>query len=150
VANGISAVPVVAIDGSVVGIISEGDLMRRAVSGAERKRSWRPEIFSLSEQLMAEFVKAHGLCCLLRSRQRQFGLPVSGLSKPVPDAARNCPQDQIDKPSIAYWRDHSAGASRKRVEIELVVTQFGRPPALGSHEQIFGVKEQILGQGQSD
>ena len=31
VANGISAVPVVAIDGSIVGIISEGDLMRRAV-----------------------------------------------------------------------------------------------------------------------
>ena len=41
--------------------------------------------------------------------------PVSGLSKPVPGAARNCPQDQIDKPSIAYWRDHSAGASRRRV-----------------------------------
>ena len=60
VANGISAVPVVAIDGSVVGIISEGDLMRHAVSGAERKRFWRPEIFSSSEQLMAEFVKAHG------------------------------------------------------------------------------------------
>ena len=37
-ANGISAVPVIAIDGSIVGIISEGDLMRRAVSCA--KRSW--------------------------------------------------------------------------------------------------------------
>jgi hypothetical protein len=24
-------------------------------------------------------------------------------------------RDQIDKPSIAYWRDHSAGASRRRV-----------------------------------
>ena len=59
-ANGISAVPVVAIDGSVVGIISEGDLMRRAVSGAERKRSWWLETFSSAEQLMAEFVKTHG------------------------------------------------------------------------------------------
>ena len=58
VANGISAVPVVAIDGSIVGIISEGDLMRRAVSGA--KRSWWLETFSSAEQLMAEFVKAHG------------------------------------------------------------------------------------------
>jgi CBS domain-containing protein len=57
VANGISAVPVVAIDGSVVGII---DLMRRAVSGAERKRSRWLETFSSAEQLMAEFVKAHG------------------------------------------------------------------------------------------
>jgi CBS domain-containing protein len=59
VANGISAVPVVAIDGSIVGIISEGDLMRRAVS-AERNRSWWLETFSSAEQLMAEFVKAHG------------------------------------------------------------------------------------------
>jgi CBS domain-containing protein len=60
VANGISAVPVVAIDGSIVGIISEGDLMHRAVSGAGRKRSWWLENFSSAEQLMAEFVKAHG------------------------------------------------------------------------------------------
>jgi CBS domain-containing protein len=60
VANGISAVPVVAIDGSIVGIVSEGDLMRRAVSGAERKRSWWLETFSSAEQLMAEFVKEHG------------------------------------------------------------------------------------------
>jgi len=60
VANGISAVPVVSIDGSVVGIVSEGDLMRRAVSGAERKRSRWLETFSSAEYLMAEFVKAHG------------------------------------------------------------------------------------------
>jgi CBS domain-containing protein len=60
VANGISAVPVVAIDGSIVGIVSEGDLMRRVVSGAERKRSRWLEIFSSPEQLMAEFAKSHG------------------------------------------------------------------------------------------
>jgi len=60
VANGISAVPVLTIDGSVVGIISEGDLMRRAVSGAELKRSWWLETSSSAERLMAEFVKAHG------------------------------------------------------------------------------------------
>src|SRR5213595_3844920 len=28
--------------------------------------------------------------------------------------AKDC-EVQIDKPSIAYWRDHSAGASRRRV-----------------------------------
>jgi CBS domain-containing protein len=58
VANGISAVPVVAIDGSIVGIVSEGDLMRRAVSGTKRSR-WL-ETFSSAEQLMADFVRAHG------------------------------------------------------------------------------------------
>jgi CBS-domain-containing membrane protein len=60
VANGIRAVPVFAIDGSIVGIISEGDLMRRAISGAERKHSWWFEVFSSAEQLMAEFARSHG------------------------------------------------------------------------------------------
>jgi CBS domain-containing protein len=35
-------------------------LKRRTVSGVERKRSWWLETFSSAEQLMAEFVKAHG------------------------------------------------------------------------------------------
>ena len=30
------------------------------------------------------------------------------------------------------------------------VTQFGRPPVLGSNEQIFGVSGQILGRDQGD
>jgi CBS domain-containing protein len=60
VANGISAVPVVAIDGSIVGIISEGDLMRRIVASAVRKRPRWLEIFSSPERLMAEFAKSHG------------------------------------------------------------------------------------------
>ena len=60
VSNGISAVPVVAIDGTIVGIISEGDLMRRIVAGADHTRSRWLEMFSSPEQLMAEFAKSHG------------------------------------------------------------------------------------------
>jgi Mg/Co/Ni transporter MgtE len=59
-ANGISAVPIVAIDGDIVGIISEGDLMRRVASGAERRRSWWLELFSSAEQQTAEFTKSYG------------------------------------------------------------------------------------------
>ena len=36
----ISAVPVVDEDGMLVGIVSEGDLMRRAEIGTERRRPW--------------------------------------------------------------------------------------------------------------
>jgi hypothetical protein len=32
----------------------------------------------------------------------------------------------------------------------LAVTQLGRPPVLGSNEQIFGADEQVFGRGQSD
>lgn len=61
VGNNISAVPVVGLDGKLQGIISEGDLIRRAETGTERKRSWWLELFTSSQTLAAEFVKSHAL-----------------------------------------------------------------------------------------
>jgi CBS domain-containing protein len=57
--HGISAVPVV--DGDrMVGIVSEGDLIRRAEIGtAERRRSWWLRIFTGTETLATEYVKSH-------------------------------------------------------------------------------------------
>jgi CBS domain-containing protein len=55
----ISAVPVVSEDGNLLGIVSEGDLMRRAEVGTERRRSWWLEMLSSDEALAAEFVKAN-------------------------------------------------------------------------------------------
>ena len=39
-ANRISAVPVIDEQDQLVGLVSEGDLMRRAEAGTERSRSW--------------------------------------------------------------------------------------------------------------
>jgi CBS domain-containing protein len=55
----ISAVPVVDAQGSLVGIISEGDLMRRSETGTERKHSWWLDAFTSDETLAAEYTKAH-------------------------------------------------------------------------------------------
>lgn len=57
----ISAVPVVEADGRIVGIVSEGDLIRRPEIGTERRRAWWLEMMSSREELAAEFVKANGL-----------------------------------------------------------------------------------------
>jgi CBS domain-containing protein len=58
--NQISAVPVVNEGGELVGIVSEGDLMRRGDIGTARKRSWWLEL--LSENGAArDYVKSHGL-----------------------------------------------------------------------------------------
>ncbi|HVL70487.1 MAG TPA: CBS domain-containing protein [Beijerinckiaceae bacterium] len=54
----ISAAPVVA-DGKLVGIVSEGDLMRRAEIGTQRRRSWWLELLSGPEVRAQDFVKAH-------------------------------------------------------------------------------------------
>ncbi len=58
-AHCISAVPVIASDGKLVGIVSEGDLIRRSESETERQRSWWLELFTSSQTLASEFVKAN-------------------------------------------------------------------------------------------
>src|ERR1043166_13421 len=57
--NRISAVPVVGKNGELVGLISEGDLIRRAETGTERRRSWWLELLVGSAPLAAEYVKSH-------------------------------------------------------------------------------------------
>jgi CBS domain-containing protein len=57
----ISAVPVVDERRRVVGIVSEGDLVRRAELGTERQRSWWLDIISDPSERAAAFVKSHGL-----------------------------------------------------------------------------------------
>ena len=58
--NRISAIPVLDGQGRLVGILSEGDLLRRAETGTQRRRSWWGMLGLDGEQLAAEFVKAHG------------------------------------------------------------------------------------------
>lgn len=55
----ISAVPVVGQSGELLGIVSEGDLMRRTETGTERRRSWWLELLASNETLAGEFVKSH-------------------------------------------------------------------------------------------
>ena len=57
--NHVSGAPVVSEDGKLVGIVSEGDLIRRAEIGTERRRSWWLEMLSSDEALAGEFVKAN-------------------------------------------------------------------------------------------
>jgi CBS domain-containing protein len=54
----ISAVPVVTED-KVIGIVSEGDLLRRADTHTERRRSRWLDYFVSKEALAAEFVRSH-------------------------------------------------------------------------------------------
>ena len=62
VKHGISAVPVVD-DGRLVGIVSEGDLVRRAEIGTEphHHRSWWLNIFSDNASLASEYTKSHSV-----------------------------------------------------------------------------------------
>ena len=55
----ISGMPVVDGDGNVLGIVSEGDLVRRAELGTER-RSWWLDLVSSDRTLASDYIKTHG------------------------------------------------------------------------------------------
>jgi len=57
----ISAVPVVDADQHVLGIVSEGDLIRRVETGTEKQRgSWWLGLFTAQGDLSTAYSKAHG------------------------------------------------------------------------------------------
>lgn len=56
----ISAVPVVDAGGRILGIVSEGDLIRRPEVGAPPRRSWWLALLGGAEEGAVEYVKTHG------------------------------------------------------------------------------------------
>jgi CBS domain-containing protein len=58
-AKHISGLPVVDSSGRLIGLVSEGDLLRRAEAGTEHERSWWLKLLMGRETLAAEFVKEH-------------------------------------------------------------------------------------------
>jgi CBS domain-containing protein len=59
VSNWVSALPVIDIHTKLVGIVSEGDLIRRVEIGTEQRRSSGGETLMSSDALAKEFVKSH-------------------------------------------------------------------------------------------
>lgn len=56
----ISAVPVLDSDDKLVGIVSEGDLVRRIETGTEPRTSWWLSLFGTNAERDVEFIKSHG------------------------------------------------------------------------------------------
>jgi len=59
-AHRISGLPVVASDGALVGMVSEGDFLRRGELGTQRKRSWWLELLVGPGTIADDYVRAHG------------------------------------------------------------------------------------------
>ncbi len=55
----ISAVPIVDDSGKLIGLVSEGDLVRRFEIGTQMRRSWWLSIFTSNVQLAEEYARAH-------------------------------------------------------------------------------------------
>ena len=59
-ARHVSGVPVVDDTGRVLGLVSEGDLMRRVADPAKPRRSWWLELFSNPAGDAADYIRTHG------------------------------------------------------------------------------------------
>jgi CBS domain-containing protein len=81
--GGVSALPVVDAAQRIVGMVSEGDLMRRAELRTAKRRSWWLELVAAPETLAGEYVKSHSL-------------KVSDvMSRPVISVSETTPIDEI-------------------------------------------------------
>ncbi len=56
----ISGVPVVDAEDRLIGLVSEGDLLRRHEGGTERQRSWWLNLLAGPEERARDFIKTHG------------------------------------------------------------------------------------------
>src|SRR5262247_4080318 len=83
----ISGVPVVGPNGELLGIVSEGDLMRRVEAGTGRRRPWWLAIFTGKEALAMKFIREH-------SRRANLLQALASLSKRV-EVATGAEDSQI-------------------------------------------------------
>ncbi len=58
--NHISAVPILDNDGSIIGLVSEGDLMRRVEGSGKTNKSWWLSLFSGSDNTAQDFIAMRG------------------------------------------------------------------------------------------
>ena len=58
--HGISGLPVLDADGELVGIVTEGDLLRRAETGTERHHNWLEFLIALG-RFTEDYVRAHAM-----------------------------------------------------------------------------------------
>jgi CBS domain-containing protein len=58
--RGISAVPVIDAEGNAVGLVTEGDLIRRLAEAPRGPLGWFLDMFRNPKPLVARFAKAHG------------------------------------------------------------------------------------------
>jgi CBS domain-containing protein len=90
--NHISAAPVIDDSGRLIGMISEGDLMRRYETATERRQSWWLRMISGDHILAMEYVKAHG--------QKVSEVMTEQVVTVAPDTSLRDVADQLDRRSI--------------------------------------------------
>jgi CBS domain-containing protein len=133
VEHGISAVPVVDGSGRLLGIVSEGDLVRRGEVVRDERQSWWLQALAEGEQL------APGFLAYVRSGDR----PVSDLmtrevvtvqeDTPLPEVARLLEEHRIKRVPV-LWQDKVVGIVSRADLVRALMhgEETTRPPRMAS------------------
>jgi CBS domain-containing protein len=136
--NNISAVPVVEGDNRLVGIVSEGDLMRRTDTGTERRASWWLRHFGDPSALAAAYTKSHA-----RRVRDVMTTDVVAVSPetPVAEIAELLEKHGIKRVPVVHRGEVVGIVSRANLLRALASLRWDPPPPKPSDEKI---REQIL------
>ncbi len=125
----ISGVPVVDEAGRVVGIVSEGDLIRRIGEEDDdrpRRRSWWLQLFTLPEDRARAFVRAHGR----RAREIMTPDPVTVRPEtPVADIARLLEERGIKRVPVVDADGRLVGIVSRADLLRALAVQRSQPVA---------------------
>jgi CBS domain-containing protein len=136
----ISAVPVVDEHGKLLGIVSEGDLFRRAESGTARQRSWWLRQLADPSVLSAEYVKSHAL----RVRDvMTTDVTTVDPETPVAEIAELLEKRRIKRVPVVHRGEVVGIVSRANLLQALASLRWTPPAPKPTDEKI---REQILGE----
>ena len=144
--NRISALPVVNERGALLGIISEGDLARRAELNTDYRRSWWLELFAgkSKEALAKEYVKSHA-----RRGKDLMTRPVitAGPATPLRNIAALLEKNQIKRVPIVAKGKIVGIVSRANLIQALASLRKESEPSTTSDSMI---RKRIMGQFKSE
>ena len=138
-ARRISGVPVVDADGRLVGMVTEGDLMRRPEIGTERHRGWWLRFFGDERARAEEYSRAHG------SRAEQVmtrNVVTVGDETSVGEIARLLEEHHIKR--VPVVRDGTGGRDRQSREPPSRTRGAARPDPARTPMDDRSIREAVL------
>ena len=134
--NRISAVPIVE-QGRIVGIVSEGDLLRRAETGTEARPSRWLELVTSTDRLAADYVKAHGVKA---SEVMTRDVVTVAAETPLAEIARLMETHRIKRVPVLR-DDRLAGIVARRDLLQALASRLNATPATASDR---GIRDAFL------
>lgn len=130
--NRISAVPVVDQKGKMLGIVSEGDLLRRPETDTLRRRSWWLEMFIGSQTTAAEYIQSHSRKVVdIMTRRVISATPET----PLNEIATLLEKNRIKRVPIVKDGKIAGIVSRANL-VQALATVMGKKKGVSSHKKL--------------